>query len=73
MLDGADTVNTVVDRVTAEVLMRPLSSRDRRTIVDWLVAEAGVDADETLAPPVPEQVAALTAAVLVSSAYFHLR
>lgn len=73
MLGGADTLNAVIDRITAEVLMRPLSSRDRRIIADWLAGEVGVDADEPLASPVPEQVAALTAAVLVSSVYFHLR
>jgi uncharacterized protein (DUF1800 family) len=73
ILDGADTLNAVVDRITAEVLMRPLASRDRGIIVDWLVGETGVDADEALPPPVPQQVAALSAAVLVSSVYFHLR
>lgn len=73
MLDGADTLDTVVDRITDAVLMRPLSSGDRRIIVDWLAGETGVEASAALAPPVPVQVAALTSAVLVSSVYFHLR
>jgi hypothetical protein len=73
MLDGANTLNTVVDKITDAVLMRPLSSADRRIIVDWLSGEIGVDASEPLSPLVPVQAAALTSAVLVSSVYFHLR
>ena len=73
MLGGADTIGTVVDAITDAVTMRPLASEDRDRIVAWLVGEIGVDADFVLPPTVPEQVAALAAAVLVSSVYFHLR
>ncbi len=73
MLNGADTLVDVVDTITDAVLMRPLSSDDRRTILDWLKAEIGIGESETLAPTVPEQASALTAAVLVSSVYFQLR
>jgi len=73
MLDGADTLNTVVDRIIDAVLMRPLSPGDRGIIVDWLAGETGIGPTEPLPPSVPEQTAALTAAVLVSSVYFHLR
>lgn len=73
MLAGADTIITVVDAITDAVLMRPLAAGDRRIIVDWLVAEIGAGETEPLPALVPQQAAALTAAVLVSSVYFHLR
>jgi hypothetical protein len=73
MLNGADTLASVVDAITDAVLMRPLSSDDRNTILDWLQLELGVAADDTLPASVPEQASALFAAVLISSAYFHLR
>ncbi len=73
MLGGADSLATVVDRVTDAVLMRPLASADRRIILDWLIGEIGFGENDPLPAPVPQQTAALTAAVLVSSAYFHLR
>jgi len=73
MLNGADTLATVVDTITDAVLMRPLSSEDRGTIIDWLKGEYGLSETETLPVAVPEQVSALVAAVLISSVYFHLR
>lgn len=73
MLDGADTLNEVVDAITDAVLMRPLSEDDRETILQWLMGETGAAADEVLAAGVPEQASALMSAVLVSSVYFHLR
>jgi len=73
MLNGADTLATVVDAITDAVLMRPLSSDDRGTIIDWLKGEYGLTETETLPVTVPEQVSALVAAVLISSVYFHLR
>lgn len=73
MLAGADTVDTVVDAISDAVLMRPLSSDDRQVIVDWLLAELTVTADEVLPLGAPEQASALVGAVLISSAYFHLR
>jgi hypothetical protein len=73
MLNGADTLATVVDAITDAVLMRPLSSDDRGIIIDWLKGEYGLSETETLPVTVPEQVSALVAAVLISSVYFHLR
>jgi hypothetical protein len=73
MLNGANTLATVVDAITDAVLMRPLSSDDRAIILDWLMSEYGIPESEALQPTVPEQVSALVAAVLVSSVYFHLR
>jgi uncharacterized protein (DUF1800 family) len=73
MLNGADTLATVVDAIADAVLMRPLSSVDRGIIVDWLKDEYAILEDQVLPPGVPEQVSALVAAVLVSSVYFHLR
>jgi len=73
MLNGADTLAGVVDAITGAVLMRPLSSDDRTTVLDWLQLELGVAVDDTLPAGVPEQASALFAAVLISSAYFHLR
>ncbi len=73
MLNGADTLATVVDAIIDAVLMRPLSGDDLATILEWLKAELGVTEDQTLPLTVPEQASALLVAVLVSSVYFHLR
>jgi hypothetical protein len=73
MLNGADTLATVVDAITEAVLMRPLSSDDRGIIIDWLKDEYGITETEILPVTVPEQISALVAAVLISSVYFHLR
>ncbi len=73
MLNGADTLSQVVDAISDAVLMRPLASGDRQTVIDWLSGELGRDADEALAATEPEQASALLGAVLVSSVYFHLR
>ena len=73
LLNGADTPASVVDTITNNVLMRPLSSTDRDFVLDWLVGETGVADNVTLPGGIPEQVAPLVAAVLISSAYFQLR
>ena len=73
MLNGASTLASVVDAITDQVLMRPLSETDRRIVLDWLIAEQGVGENIPLTTGVPEQVSALVAAVLLSSAYFQLR
>ena len=73
MLDGANTLAGVVDALTENMLMRPLSETDRGLLLDWLIEEQGVSADTPLSTGVPEQVSALVAAVLLSSAYFQLR
>ncbi len=73
MLAGADTLATVVDATVEAVLMRQLLSEHRDSILEWLKGYFNVTEDEVLAPGGPEFAAALTAAVLVSSLYFHLR
>jgi uncharacterized protein (DUF1800 family) len=73
LLNGADTLAAIVDALTDSILMRPLSARDRTSMLDWLMAEYGLAEDVSLPAGVPEQLAPLVAAVLVSSAYFQLR
>jgi len=73
MLAGADTLATVVDATVEAVLMRQLLSEHRDSILEWLKGYFNVTEDEVLAPGGPEFAAALIAAVLVSSLYFHLR
>ena len=73
LLNGADTLAAIVDALMGGILMRPLSATDRTYMLDWLAAEYGVAEDDSLPSGVPEQLAPLVAAVLVSSAYFQLR
>jgi hypothetical protein len=73
LLNGANTLEGIVDAMTDSVLMRPLSTEDRSYMLDWLVTEYSQAADDTLPVGVAEQIAPLVAAVLVSSAYFQLR
>ena len=73
MLNGANTLGSVLDAITENILMRPLSASDRKLVLDWLIAEQGVGEDVPLTTGVPEQLSALVAAVLLSSAYFQLR
>jgi len=73
LLNGANTLNTVVDAITDAVLMRPLANQDRRIIIEWLEGEFSLTGDDVLAPSESEFASALIAAVLISSVYFHLR
>ena len=73
MLSGADTPATVVDGIADAVLMRPLSSDDRGTIIEWINGYLNKTVNEVLDTDEVELASALTAAVLVSSVYFHLR
>jgi len=73
MLNGANTLSGIVDAMTASILMRPLSDTDRSIMLDWLVDEYAVAEDDALPTGTPEQISALVAAVLLSSAYFQLR
>ncbi len=73
LLGGANTIATIIDALVNNILMRPLSSEDRATMIDWLVTETGVGENESLPSGVSEQVAPGVAAVLISSAYFQLR
>lgn len=73
MLQGANTLNEVLDAITDAVLMRPLAEADRSLLIDWLEGEVGVDRDDPLPAGVPEFASALIGAVLISSVYFHLR
>lgn len=73
MLNGANTLTTVVDAITDAVLMRPLSDDDRSTIIEWLKDPLNKTENQVLDVTEAELASALTAAVLVSSVYFHLR
>ncbi|MBV1959281.1 MAG: DUF1800 domain-containing protein [Pseudomonadales bacterium] len=73
MLNGANTLASVVDAMINNILMRPVSSVDRDHILVWLEDEHGIARDTALSSGIPEQVAPAVAAVLVSSAYFQLR
>lgn len=73
LLNGADTLAGIVDALSDSVLMRPLSAADRTYLLEWLAAEYNQAGNISLPAGIPEQVAPLVAAVLVSSAYFQLR
>ncbi len=73
LLDGADTLASIVDALADNLVMRPLSSEDRTHMLDWLVDEYEIPANDTLPQGTAEQIAPLVAAVLLSSAYFQLR
>ena len=73
LLGDADTLAGIVDALTGSILMRPLSDADRNQILAWLVDEYAEAEDTALPAGIPEQIAPLVAAVLVSSAYFQLR
>ncbi len=73
MLAGANTLASLTDAMTDAVLMRPLSTTDRELVLTWLTTEYAVDRDTPLPAGSAEAMAPLVAAVLVSSAYFHLR
>jgi hypothetical protein len=73
MLSSANTLAAVVDTMTEAIVMRPLSDGDRDRMLAWLTAEYAVDQDTPLPAGTAEAIAPLVAAVLVSSAYFHLR
>ena len=73
MLNGANTLASVLDTLTDSILMRPLSELDRQQMLEWLSGEYGVPENVRLADGIAEQIAPLIAAVLISSAYFQLR
>ncbi len=73
LLKGANTLATVVDAMTDSILMRPISSEDKNYLLEWLVSETSLAKDVSLPVGTADQIAPLVAAVLVSSAYFHLR
>ena len=78
MLDGANTIASIVDRLTEQILMRPLSDNDRILLLNDLVSTYSDDlttlTENTVIPAGPsEGVASYVAAVLISSTYFHLR
>lgn len=73
MLGGANTITTVIDTLVANILMRPLLSEDRTILIDWLIAQTGLGANDTLPAGAAEQLSPLVASVLISSAYFQLR
>jgi uncharacterized protein (DUF1800 family) len=73
MLNGANTLSTIVDALTTALLMRPISDDDRGYMLEWLSTETG-QADDTMLPSATiDLLVPLIAAVLNSSAYFQLR
>jgi len=73
MLNGANTLATIIDAMTAAILMRPIADEDRDYMLQWLSTETGQADDTPLAATTIEQLAPLIAAVMNSSAYFQLR
>lgn len=73
LTNGARTLNDIISGLEANVLMRSLSGKDRRIITKGLEEGYGGEADQELSPEEAQGVAALVAAVLISSAYFQLR
>lgn len=73
LTNNADTIANILDALVDNVLMRPLSAEDRSSMINWMVTEAGYAVDETLDPGIPETIAPVVMAVLISSAYFQLR
>jgi hypothetical protein len=73
LTNNADSIAGILDALVENVLMRPLSAEDRSSMISWMVAEAGYAEDVTLDPGIPETIAPVVMAVLISSAYFQLR
>ena len=73
LTNNADSLAAILDAVVDNILMRPLSAEDRSSMIDWMVTEAGFAEAETLPAGVPETIAPVVMAVLLSSAYFQLR
>ncbi|UCG71306.1 MAG: DUF1800 domain-containing protein [Chromatiales bacterium] len=70
---GATNLAETVDLAAAAVLYRELSVADRTTIIDWLVTELGVTAQQPLDQATVNALAPFVVAMLVSSVYFQLR
>lgn len=73
LTNNADSLAAILDAVVDNILMRPLSTEDRSSMLDWMVTEAGFAEDATLPAGVPATIAPVVMAVLLSSAYFQLR
>jgi hypothetical protein len=73
MLNGANTLATIVDALTSAILMRPISDDDRGYLLEWLSTETGQADDAVLPSATIDLLVPLIAAVMNSSAYFQLR
>ena len=73
MLDGADTPTGVVDALTENLLMRPLSANDRDLVLDWITDSFNLGRNEPLTAEQRIIVSPLLAALMLSSSYFQLR
>jgi hypothetical protein len=73
LTNNADTIASILDALVVNILMRPLTAEDRSSMISWMVAEAGYAEDAVLPAGVPETIAPVVMAVLISSAYFQLR
>ena len=70
---GATTIAETVDAITANLLQRELADSDRQLIIDWIVDETGVGANEMLPDGTVAVLTPFIAALLASSAYYQLR
>ncbi len=70
---GAGSIAELIDTAAAALLYRELATADRDILIDWLVTETGVAADEPLDVPTLASIAPFVVAMLVSSVYFQLR
>ncbi len=73
MLNGSDTPVTIVDALTNNFLMRPLSAPDRDLLIDWIMETYNKQRDESLSSEEMVIVPPLISAVMLSSSYFQLR
>jgi hypothetical protein len=74
MLNGANTLASMLDALTESILMRPLSTADYNIMLDWLTGEYAIDKEFVIVDAdAVEAISAIIAAALISSAYFQLR
>ena len=73
MLNGADTPAGIVDSLTENFLMRPLSANDRDLLIDWLMETYSKSRNESLSTDEMIFAPPIIAAVMLSSSYFQLR
>lgn len=69
----AQSAAALLTELETRLLFRSLSEPDRARVLDWLVAETGIDADTPLDAPTRDAVVPALVAMLVSSPYFQLR
>ncbi|NOY67763.1 MAG: DUF1800 domain-containing protein [Gammaproteobacteria bacterium] len=73
MLNGANTLTTIIDAMINNILMRPISSDDKNFLLEWLNTQTGLTNDTALPTETIDKLTPSIASVLISSAYFQLR